>query len=288
MHNKNESTFFHRHFPLESFKKFLGPEVLEQLTRQMGTKRRKRLLGFEGFLFNKFSIWLQLSILTALRLPLFQSLASASTALFFPLKPLVSLWKRLSAQAYQILPATTQLWRGLRILALDCTALTLPETLWPKFGAHKCCKGQNPTQCRLAVLYDLATRIPLACRPGHFLKDQDKHLIKKLLAPLNSNTLLIIDAGFYGFGLFLSFLQKQTHFLIPKIQRAKPKLLQPLGPGDGLYQIRAHCRQRVFLGARQWMTLRIVTLHRKGFPPRQLVTSLLDPVKFPAEDIARI
>ncbi len=46
-----ESHFFHRHFPLESFKKFLGPGILSQLTKHLGTKRRKRLLGFEGFLW---------------------------------------------------------------------------------------------------------------------------------------------------------------------------------------------------------------------------------------------
>ena len=51
MTNNGKSSFFHRHFPLESFKKFLGPEILQQLAKQMGTKRRKRLLGFEGFLW---------------------------------------------------------------------------------------------------------------------------------------------------------------------------------------------------------------------------------------------
>lgn len=238
--------------------------------------------------FKRFFIWPQPLILVASQHRLFQSLVSVSTALFFPLKPLILLWKRLSAQAYQMLPASGQLWHGLRVLALDCTALTLPEALWPKFGAHKCSKGQNPTQCRLAVLYDLATRIPLACRAGHFLKEQDKHLVKKLLAPLGFNTLLILDAGFYGFMLFLTLLNKQAYFLIPKIQRAKPQLIQSFAGGDGLYEIRAHYRQRALLGHRQRMTVRIVTVYREGFRPRQLVTSLLNPQTFPAQDVAQL
>ena len=48
---RGNSGFFHRHFSLESFRKFLGPEVLADLARSMGSKRRKRLLGFEGFLW---------------------------------------------------------------------------------------------------------------------------------------------------------------------------------------------------------------------------------------------
>ena len=51
MKSYRASDFFHRHFPLESFKKFLGPEILNRLTKQLGTKRRERLLGFEGFLW---------------------------------------------------------------------------------------------------------------------------------------------------------------------------------------------------------------------------------------------
>jgi hypothetical protein len=51
MKNNGEPSFFHRQFPLESFKKFLGPEILGQLAKHLGTKRRKRLLGFEGFLW---------------------------------------------------------------------------------------------------------------------------------------------------------------------------------------------------------------------------------------------
>ena len=48
---QNESTYFHRQFPLESFKKFLGPEILATLRKSMGQARRKRLLGLEGFLW---------------------------------------------------------------------------------------------------------------------------------------------------------------------------------------------------------------------------------------------
>ena len=51
MKSNCESSFFHRHFPLESFREFLGPEILNQLSKHLGVKRRKRLLGFEGFLW---------------------------------------------------------------------------------------------------------------------------------------------------------------------------------------------------------------------------------------------
>ena len=53
---QNNVTFFHRQFTLESFKKFLGHDTFGKLLPFLGPKRRKRLLGLEGF------IWLGLFV----------------------------------------------------------------------------------------------------------------------------------------------------------------------------------------------------------------------------------
>lgn len=51
MPNNDTSRFFHRQFPLKSFRKFLGEDILAKLSKQLGPRRRKRLLGLEGFLW---------------------------------------------------------------------------------------------------------------------------------------------------------------------------------------------------------------------------------------------
>lgn len=92
------STYFHRQFPLKAFKKFLSPSVLEQLAKLLGPRRRKRLLGLEGFLWLGLCVAMQSHIPNlqqifdwtstldsqALRLPLVSVSAFCQYRSFFP------------------------------------------------------------------------------------------------------------------------------------------------------------------------------------------------------------
>jgi hypothetical protein len=135
----------------------------------------------------------------------------------------------------------------------------------------------------VAVLYDLHARLPVRFKAGHFLWQQDKHLIQYLLSSLRMGTLLILDAGFYSQRMFLQILKRQIHFLIPLVTQAKPKRLKSFGPHDGLYRIQSKRVSRKIK-----TTVRVIVVSRKGFRPRQLVTSLLDPQAFPAHELARL
>jgi hypothetical protein len=189
----------------------------------------------------------------------------------------------LALQAYQSLPRSQQLWHGLRVFALDSTALQLPEALWPVFGSAKSGTGVGPAQSRVAVLYDLHERLTVRCKAGHFLRQQDKHLIQYLLSSLGIGTLLILDAGFYSQRIFLQLLKKQIHFLVPLLPQAKPKRLKSFGPYDELCQIQSKRVSR-----KSKVTVRILVACRKGFRPRRLATSLLDPQAFPAQELVEL
>lgn len=201
---------------------------------------------------------------------------------------MICLWRHLTQQAYRAIPTSQYLWHGLRLLAVDSTALNLPESLWQLFGSQRSGCGVGPAQSRVTVLYDLLTRMPLRVKTGHIHRHQDQHLLKKLLNALGPGILLIMDAGFYGFSPFAHLLKKQTHFLIPMVPRAKPKLIKKLGSSDGLYEIKHHRRRKPPFGNQRSLIVRIVILQRNGFPPRRLLTSLLDPEAFPAQEIAML
>ena len=236
---------------------------------------------------SKFFIRRQHWTPSSLQPPLFQSLDSASTALFFPLKPLMLLWDYLVTQINQTLPASQRLWRGLRVLALDTTILWLPETLWPYFGALKSRNADGHAECRTAVLYDIFARIPLRCKPGN-VKFQDKHLVRRFFHYLKPGILLLLDAGFYSLPVFLNILDRGAHFLIPMMHHARPKLLKAFSAEDGLYEIRSAKRLWPILKNRKTLIVRIVTAHLSGFRPRRLVSSLLDPEAFPAQEVANL
>ena len=229
---------------------------------------------------SKSLIWPPFWTLTCLPPRLFPSPVSVSIALFFPLKPLVCIWRYLAQQAYRALPQSQQLWHGLRIFALDSTTLRMPEALWPIFGFTKG-TGAGPAQSRVAILYDLHARLPVRCKVGHILRQQDKHLIQYLLSSLGMGTLLVFDAGFYSQRIFLQLLKKKIHFLVPLLPQAKPKQLKSFGTHDGLYQIQSKRVSR-----RKKVTVRIIVVFRKGFRPRRLATSLLDPLIFPTHELA--
>lgn len=253
-----------------------------------------RVLSGLGFLsqritlsqvFSKSSSWLKPWAPTFFWLPSFPFPRSPNTVLFFPLKVLVILWRLLSQKAYASLPKERSLWHGLHVFAVDLTSLCLPEALWLKFGAHRGCRGDGPAQCEAAVLYDLHTRIPIATQVGHS-KERDRHLLEKLLRHLNTGILLVMDMGFYSIQIFSKILKRGAHFLIPMRANGKPKLLRRFGRSDGLYQIKASNYWKGVPGVLPTMIVRIITVHRKGFRPRRFVTSLVDPIKFPQEEIA--
>ncbi len=207
-----------------------------------------------------------------------------STAFFFPLKPLKILWKQLADQTYQSLQPIQQRWRGLRVFAADGVTLKVPESLWGVFGSHRGSRGSGSTQSHAVFLYDLLARVPVNLRTGTSHQDA-RNLLKRMLCSLpDSLGLLLLDAGFYSFELFQRLLSKNSQFLIPMKTNATPKLLKPFSKNDGLYQI----SQRLLPNLPTTMTVRIVTIQRPGFLPRRLVTSLLDPQAFPAQEIAEL
>lgn len=191
------------------------------------------------------------------------------------------------AHARESLPLDLRLWHGLRPLIADCTTLGLPEAFWPRFGSHGGGRGQGPALVQAIVLYELASRCPIALRLGS-AKPDDRALLLRLLGQVHADDLLLLDNGFYSIEVFARILRRGALFLIPSRSNARPKLLQKLGPDDGLYRIRASGYWKDRPDVPSQMTVRRVVCHRDGFRPRTLVTSLLDPVRFPATDLVAL
>jgi hypothetical protein len=200
---------------------------------------------------------------------------------------LVGFWRQLVEHARESLPPDLRRWHGLRLLAADCTFLGLPEAFWPRFGAHGGSRGQGPALVQAIVLYELASRCPIAFRLGSAQPD-DRALLLRLLGQVHADDLLLVDNGFYSIEVLARIRRRGAHFLIPTRSNAKPKLLQMLGADDGLYQIRASRYWKDQPDVPSQMTVRMVVCHRDGFRPRTLVTSLLDPERFPAPDLAQL
>jgi len=177
-----------------------------------------------------------------------------------------------------------RLWRGLKVFALDISALTLPEALWADFGSHKGSRGEGAVLSPIAVLYDLFMRIPVAFRMGRSDADE-RSLAKRLFKHLKPGSLLLIDAGFYSIEIFAVLERLRVRFLCPMRSNGRPHLIKPLGEDDGLYEIRRSDAFKNRAGAPKRMLVRIITARRRGWRPRRLVTSLTDSGQYPGAEI---
>ena len=128
-------------------------------------------------------------------------------------------------------------------------------------------------------LFSVGFRAPIAYAFGK-ANLSDHKLIRKLIKFLKKGDLLLIDGGFYSFRLFKA-LAPICPFVIPMDKSGSPRVIKILAKGDYLCEITDS-------KTKQTMTVRVIYAYRPGFRRRRLVTSLLDPVYYPAEAIANL
>lgn len=176
-------------------------------------------------------------------------------------------------------------FHGMRLVALDKKTITVPEALWPVFGSHRCRAGEGPAQGSLMVAYDVCVRVPVAVTLGR-VERREYVLAPKILRAIGPAALILVDAGFHSIGLFGQVLAAGHQFLGRMPGRCKPKLVRAFGPDDGLYEIRpGNSWGKRIADVPRKMAVRILMIRRKGFRPMRVVTSLVDPVAFPREEM---
>lgn len=175
---------------------------------------------------------------------------------------------------------------GLRAIAVDKTTLALPEApaFFKAFGYHKTGKGLTCLNVEMACVFHVLSRAPFAWVCARACTSEIK-LMARLLKHFKANDLVLIDNGFYSFGIFTALREKACHFLCPMTKAGVPRLVRRLGPHDYLATIRGRPRKGAPIAE---MTVRVVYVYRQGFRRRRLVTSLLDPKAFPAGALARL
>ena len=208
--------------------------------------------------------------------------ASARPERAFPLSHLHRLFGWLVARLEKLPADDKNRWKGFRLVCADKTTLALPEwpELWDKFGCHKIRKHLGPVGVEFCCIFSIYTRAPIAFAFGKS-NTSDERLFTRLVKHIRKGTLVLLDNGFYSFIIFELILKRFSHFIIPAAVSLKPKLVKELGAGDYLAEITSSKTKRT-------MVVRVLYVYRMGFRRRRIVTSLLDPVKFPSSEIAAL
>jgi IS4 transposase len=212
----------------------------------------------------------------------------------------VALWEKLLAwvsQRAQELSSCWDTWRGHRVVLLDGTCVSMPDEpeLFATFGRCRTRHGEGRYPvARLVTLALANTMTVLAYAIGAYREDETA-LSLPLLGMLKPGDLVVADRHHAGANLYYRYLSRGLEFLTRVHQNLKVSRLRRLetyARGDFLAEMkidRAYRKKDPALPAMVIVRLIQVVIRSRG--KREvtwLVTSLLDPKRYPAQEIAEL
>jgi len=186
-------------------------------------------------------------------------------------------------------------WKGFRLLAIDGTEIALPywKSLATAFGTSRNGRRRRRPQARMVMLAFPQCRLPwryeLTPRSCH-----EQTSAAKLVEYLEPRDLLLMDRGFWSYGLFLQIQRRQAFFGIRLRRGVKLTTAKRLGRDDRLVEwkmpktSRKKCAWKALPDLPKSMTLRVIRYHMRGFRPSAVVTNILNPKVVSSDDWVRM
>lgn len=180
-------------------------------------------------------------------------------------------------------------FKTFRLLALDGTTLKLDRwnDLRERAGTSENGRGLPTPQARLLLLQFPLVRLPVRfdLAPYHV---GERTMATGVLEALRRSDLVLIDRGFWSYGLFSQVRQHEADFAIRLMSGVALKTVQALGTEDRLVRWKPSGRQWQTEGWPDSIQLRVIGYHIKGFRPSAVVTSVLDPAVISRDEFVRL
>lgn len=186
-------------------------------------------------------------------------------------------------------------WRGLMVLGGDGTMMRIPDTAENReeFGlppSSSSRKSSGYPQIRAVGLMVLRSHLLLdfdfaGCKTGELTVAQP------LIERVPDCSVTILDRFFVNHLLWHRIRTggQERHWLVRARSNLKWRVIKRLGRGDDLVEIEfSRDLRREHPELPKTFQARAVRYRRKGFQQRVLLTSLLDPEKYPASEIAEL
>jgi hypothetical protein len=198
-----------------------------------------------------------------------------------------------TAQRWAGQAADAQRWRGLAVYGLDGTTLRVADTALNEqaFGRPRSGRSDGAyPQLRMVALMVLRSHLLADFAAGPF-HHGEQSLARHLWERLPDHSLTLVDKGFISYFAFYRVHAGGTerHWLCRAKANVKWQVVRALGPGDELVEIpinRSLSRKHPELPAH--LRVRAIHYQRPGFRPQVLLTSLLDPERYPAQEIVAL
>jgi Insertion element 4 transposase N-terminal/Transposase DDE domain len=207
-------------------------------------------------------------------------------------EPLAALFEQ-TANRWATVSADCHRWRDLAVYGVDSTSVRVPdtadnETAFGRPGSQRD-KAAYP-QVRLVALMVLRTHVLAQLAIGPWKRSEVK-LAESLWQSVPNQSLTILDRGFLSYGLLhrLHAAGEQRHWLTRAKKNSKWRRIRKLGPDDELVEVELSPQsRRNDPDLPTTLTLRAIHYQRRGFQPQTLLTSLLDPSLYPANEIVQL
>jgi hypothetical protein len=165
-------------------------------------------------------------------------------------------------------------WQGFRLLVLDGTCLSLPRyrALGEHFGYARNQRRTPRPQARMVMLLWAQARLPWRYELTPRSQGEST-LAARLLSALDRDDLVLMDRGFFHYGLFRQIHEAGAFFAIRRIKRLRLRTLVRWTPHERLVRWRPAARR--WQGAE--LRLRVIDYQIPGFRKSAIVTNMLDP-----------
>lgn len=184
-------------------------------------------------------------------------------------------------------------WRGLRVYGVDGSTLRIPDTQENEaaFGRPSSGRGRSGyPQLRLVALMVLRSHELLSLAFGR-CDESELTLAEPLWSKIPDQSLTLVDRGFISYLVFhrIRSAGSERHWLTRAKKNLKWNKVKCLGPNDDLVEIPTHkTLRRKHPEMPPTTTARAIRYQRRGFRSQVLLTSLLDPIAYPAAEIAQL
>jgi len=192
-------------------------------------------------------------------------------------------WAHASARRHE--------WRGLALYGVDGTTNRVPDSPenWQAFG------GQCGNGSRNGSAYPMVRILALMALRSHLIASWqfadyatgETTLARDLWRELPGQSLTIADRNFLVADDLCAINDESSrHWLTRAKKNTNLRRIEKLAANDEIVEVvlSAQTRRKCSNVPAVWK-VRAVRYQRKGFPPSTLLTSLLDPVAYPAEEL---
>lgn len=208
-------------------------------------------------------------------------------------EPLRWLFER-TASTWAHASARTHDWRGLALYGADGTSIRVPDSTENRehFGgqATRWDSTSGYPLARLVTLMALRSHILVGARFGAHATHETV-LAEELWPLIPDHSLAIVDRGFFSARTLIGLERGgiQRHWLTRARSDLASTRIERFATGDELVELKVsrEARKKDASMPITWR-MRAIRYKRRGFKPQLLLTSLLDPKRFPADEIVAL